>query len=77
MYLGVTSTHNVSFTKHKNNLLEQGWKAMLSVLRKNKQLNLPIDMQLQMFDCIVVPILLYCSEICAKEKPEIIESYMF
>ena len=28
MYLGVTFTHNVSFTKHKNRLLEQGRKAM-------------------------------------------------
>ena len=47
VYLGVTFTHKVSFTKHKNHLLEQGRKAMFSVLRKIKKLNLPIDMQLQ------------------------------
>ena len=63
VYLGVTFTHNVSFTKHKNHLLEQGRKAMFSVFKKTKKLNLPIDMQLQMFDCMVVPILLYGSEI--------------
>ena len=38
VYLGVTFTHNVSFTKHKNHLLEQGRKAMFSVLRKTKKL---------------------------------------
>ena len=48
MYLGVTFTHNVSFTKHKNHYFEQGRKAMFSVLRKTMKLNLP-DMQLQMF----------------------------
>ena len=74
LYLGVTFTHNVSFTKHKNQLLEQGRKAMFSVLRKTKKLNLLIDMQLQMFDCMVVPILLYDSEIYGYEKSDIIES---
>ena len=31
VYLGVTFTHNVSLTKHKNHLLEQGRKAVFSV----------------------------------------------
>ena len=74
MYLGVTFTYNVSFTKHKNHLLEQGRKAMFSILRKTKKLNLPVDMQLQMFDCMVVPILLSGSEIYGYEKSDIIES---
>ena len=47
---------------------------MLSVLRKTKELNLPIDMQLHMFYCMVVPILLYGSEIYGYEKSDIIES---
>ena len=37
VYLGVTFTHNASFTKHKNQVLEQGRKAMFSVLRKTKK----------------------------------------
>ena len=77
MYLGVTFTQNVYLTKRKNNLLEQGQKSMFSVLRKTKKLNLPIDMQLQMFDCMVVPILLYGSEIYGYEKSDIIEVCMF
>ena len=35
---------------------------MFSVLRKTRKLSLPIDVQLQMFDCMVSPILLYGSE---------------
>ena len=74
MYLGVTFTHNAFFIKHKKHLLEQGRKAMFSVLRKTRKLNLPVDMQLQMFDCMVVPILLYVAEIHGYEKSDIIES---
>ena len=74
MYFGVTLTHNGSFTKHKTHLLEQVRKAMFSFLRKTKNLNLPIDMQLQKFDCMAVPILLYGSEIYGYEKSDIIES---
>lgn len=74
VYLGVTFTHNASFVKHKHHLLEQARKVMFSILRKIKKLNLPIDMQLQMFDCMVAPILLYGAEVCGYEKSEIIES---
>ena len=47
---------------------------MLSVLRKTRKLYLPNDVQLQMFDCIVVPILSYGSKIYGYEKSDIIES---
>ena len=50
---------------------------MFSVLRKTKKLILPIDMQLQMFDCMVVPILLYGSEINGYENSDIIESLFY
>ena len=47
---------------------------MFSVLRKTKKIFLPIDMQLQTFYSMVVPILLYGSEIYGYEKSDIIES---
>ena len=47
---------------------------MFSVLRKTKKLNLPVDMQLQMFDAMVAPILLYGAEVYGYEKSDIIES---
>ena len=74
VYLGVTFTHNGSFAKHKSSLLEQGRKAMFSVLKKIKRLNIPVDIQLQMFECMVTPMLLYGSEVYGYEKSDIIES---
>ena len=41
---------------------------MLSVLRKTRKLNLPIDIQLQMFDSMVSSILLYGSEVYGFEN---------
>ena len=72
VYLGVIFTHNGPFAKHKHHLLEQARKAMFSVLRKTK--NVPVDMQLQMFDALVAPILLYGAEVYGYEKSDIIES---
>ena len=68
IYFGVTFTHNGSFVKHKNCSQEQGRKAMFSVLKKIKKLNLPFDIHLQMFDCMVAPILMYGSEVYGYER---------
>lgn len=73
-YPGVAFTHNASFSERKSHLLEQGRKAMFSVLRKTEKLNVPVDMQLQMFDCMVAPIWLYGAEVYGYEKSNIIES---
>ena len=77
MYLlGVTFTYNLSFSKRKSHLLEQGRKDMFSFLVKTKNLNLPVDMQFQMFDCMIVPILLYGAEIYIYEKSVIMSPYL-
>ena len=49
---------------------------MFSALRKTRKQNLPVEMQLLMFNCmvLVVPILLYGAEIYGYEKSRIIES---
>ena len=49
---------NGSFSKNRVRLLEQGRKAMFSMLRKCRSLCLPIDIQFQMFDTMISPILL-------------------
>ena len=46
---------------------------MFSLLKKSRVLNLPIDLQLDLFDKLVTPILLYGSEIWAYENNDIIE----
>ena len=46
---------------------------MFSILRKSCKLYLPIDLQLQLFDSTVAPILLYGSEITGFEKSDGLE----
>ena len=43
---------------------------MFSVLSKSRKLQLPIDLQLQLFYSTVVPILLYGSEVTGFENSE-------
>ena len=44
-------------------LVDQARKAMFSVLQKARKLYLPVEMQLNLFDTMVAPILLYGSEV--------------
>ena len=46
---------------------------MFSLLRKCKQLQLPIDIQLQLFDVLVKPVVLYGCEVWAHEGTEVVE----
>ena len=46
---------------------------MFSVLRKSRKLQLPADLQIQLFDSMVVPILLYGSEVTGFENSDILE----
>jgi hypothetical protein len=71
-YLGIMFMSNGSFSKNRVKLLEQGRKAMFSMLRKS--LGLPIDIQLQMFDTMISPILLYGCEVWCFENNDAIES---
>ena len=67
-------TYNGRFLKNSKRLLDQARKAMLSVLRKSKKLFLPVDIQLQLFDSMVAPILLYGSEVSGFETSNVLES---
>ena len=54
-------------------LYDQARKAMFAVLSKSRKLHLPVDIQLQLFDSMVIPILLYGSEVTGFEKHDILE----
>ena len=54
-------------------MVEQARKAMFSVLMKSRKLQLSIDLQLQLFDSMIVPILLYGSEVTGFENSDILE----
>ena len=59
MLLSKTGT----FYKTKLHIAEQGNKAMFSLLRKVKQLSLPLDLIVEMFYKMIKPVLLYGSEV--------------
>ena len=62
-YLGLVLSKSGSFTNAKKDLINRASKAMFAVLRKNRQFNLSIDCQLDLFDNIIKPMLLYGCEI--------------
>lgn len=74
-YLGIIFSSKGSFNDAKAHLVQQARKAMFIVLRKARKSNLPIDMQLELFDTMVVPILLYGAEVWGFEYWNIIENF--
>ena len=73
IYLGAMFSYNGHFTRNNQRLFDQARKAMFSVLKKSRKLLLPIDIQLQMFDTMVLPILLYGSEVTGFENHSMLE----
>ena len=62
-YLGIIFCRNGSFLQAKKTLISQAKKGMTLLKIRIRNLNLPIDCQLRIFDSTIVPILLYSSEI--------------
>ena len=58
IYLGIDFNYNGKFNKCKKHIFEQAQKAMYNVLRKSKNLCLPIYVQLHLFDHMIASILL-------------------
>ena len=71
-YLGVQFNYNNKLKKAQQLQFSLANRAMLSLLRKCRQLNLPLDIQLELFEKCVHPILLYGCEIWACEKMDVI-----
>ena len=49
---------------------------MFALLRRGRQLQLPVDILIHLFDTLVKPVLLYGSEISAHKGTEILEKLM-
>jgi hypothetical protein len=62
-YLGIIFSKSGSFLKTKKYIAEQANKALYSLIRKIKVLSLPSDLQIELFEKTVKPVLLYGSEI--------------
>ena len=55
-YLGLTFNYNGKFTTAKNKLYEIENRAIFVLLRKSRQVQLAIDVQLHLFDALVKPV---------------------
>ena len=62
-YLGVFFNFNNKFNVCQKQLYDKASRAMFALLRHCKRLMLPIDVQLEMFDKMIAPILLYGCEV--------------
>ena len=62
-YLGVTFTRTGNFNKNLKTLEKQGNSAIFSIIKQARKESLPIDIQFEMFDLMVLPVILYGCEI--------------
>lgn len=74
-YLGVYFSSSSSFLKAGRHDIEQARKALHVFNERIRNLHLPIDIQLNLFDHTIVPILLYGSEIWGYENVDLIEKF--
>ena len=62
---------------HKKHIVSQTQKAMFSVLKRSRELELPIDLQLELFDSLVLPILLYSVKSEGSKISKVKKSYIW
>ena len=74
-YLGLLFCNNGNFYRSNVQLKDQAEKAMFSLLNKSNELGLPIDVQLELFDKTVLPVMLYGCEIWGYENIKLFESF--
>ena len=62
-YLGIQFSYNGKFTYAIKDLCSMAERAMYSLYKKARSLQLPIDIQFNLFDRVVAPIMLYSCEV--------------
>ena len=72
-YLGVIFNYNGLFNKAINKQAKQGKRAFFALLNKVKILRLPVDLALELFDYLVLPIVIYGSEVWGYSNIEQLE----
>ena len=72
-YLGVMFTKTRSFYKAIKHNVEQAKKALHLLYKRINSLQIPIDLQLQIFDHTILPILLYGCEVWGFQNTDLIE----
>ena len=72
-YLGVIFTKTRSFYKAIKHNVEQAKKSLHLLYKRINSLQIPIDLQLQIFDHTILPILLYGCEVWGFQNTDLIE----
>ena len=72
-YLGIYLSKTGSFVAAKSHISEQANKALYALLNKSKTLELPSDLQFDLFNKTVKPILLYGAEVWGIGKLDMLE----
>ena len=72
-YLGVIFSRGCSFQMQIKHNCEQAKKAMFVLLRKIRSLNLSVDLQIDLFDRMIKPILLYGCEVWGYSNTALLE----
>ena len=62
-YLGIWFNYNNKFSITQKKQYDRASRAMFSLIKKCKKLFLPMDVQIELFDRMIVPILLYGCEV--------------
>ena len=73
-YLGIYFSRNGTFKYCRKHLAEKATKAMYEVIKKGRKHGLSISCQLDLFDKLVKPVLLYGCEIWGFVNNDILES---
>ena len=73
VYLGLLFKYNGNFAQARKKLIDQDQKALYALYKKIQNISIPVDLQLKLFDVLVVPILTYSSEIWGFENKATIE----
>ena len=71
-YLGLLF-NNGNFYKARKKLVDQAQQALYSLYKQIRNINIPIDLQLKLFDALVYPILTSLADIWGFENKNIIE----
>lgn len=72
-YLGIVFSRSGSFLAAKKHIAAQASRAMFCLLKKARSLLLPVDIQIEMFEKTVKPILLYGCEVTGLSNIDILE----
>ncbi len=74
IYLGTTFNYNGKYKKAITKQVAQAKRAMYSMVGKARKLGLPVDIQLHLFDSLILPILLYGCEVWGHSNVDALKS---